>query len=93
MTTKNIKLKSEKLNEIHKQNNQAFTIDVCLLILKLHANHGNGLEDDATDILKKMVNHLLTKLTCSLNQIFQLVLLQIWPILWLRLKMKNLGNY
>lgn len=43
--------KISKLNTIHKQNKNDFTIDVCLMILKLHANHGNGVEERATEIL------------------------------------------
>ena len=45
------KNKSEKLKAIHKTKTQSYTIDVCLMILKLHANHGNGLEDDASKML------------------------------------------
>jgi tetratricopeptide (TPR) repeat protein len=43
-----------KLKNISSQSNQEYTIDVCLLILKLHANHGNGLEEEATAMLSKI---------------------------------------
>jgi tetratricopeptide (TPR) repeat protein len=39
--------KFAKLDEIAKTGNIGLTTDVCLMILKLHANHGNGLEEDA----------------------------------------------
>jgi hypothetical protein len=48
------KNKSEKLKSIYKTKNQSYTIDVCLMILKLHANHGNGLEDDASNMLSQI---------------------------------------
>ncbi|MBL7936192.1 MAG: hypothetical protein JNM51_10350 [Bacteroidia bacterium] len=48
------KNKSEKLKDIYKTKSQSYTIDVCLMILKLHANHGNGLEDDASKLLAKI---------------------------------------
>lgn len=39
--------KFAKLDEIAKTGNNALTTDICLMILKLHANHGNGLEEEA----------------------------------------------
>lgn len=59
--------KLKKLNEIEKQNNQEYTIDVCLLILKLHANHGNGVEEKATEILEKIGKPSIEKV----NLLFQ----------------------
>lgn len=59
--------KIKKLNDIFKQNNQDYTIDVCLMILKLHANHGNGVEDRATEILITIGKPSIEKV----NQLFQ----------------------
>jgi tetratricopeptide (TPR) repeat protein len=59
--------KIKKLNEILKQNNQDYTIDVCLIILKLHANHGNGIEEKATEILSKIGKPAIEKV----NKLFQ----------------------
>jgi len=55
----NAKLK--KLNKIAKSGNQEYTIDVCLMILSIHANHGNGVEEKATEILKKIGKPCLEK--------------------------------
>ncbi len=46
--------KIKKLKEIENLNNQDYTIDICLMVLKLHANHGNGVEEKATEILEKI---------------------------------------
>lgn len=59
--------KIKKLNDILKQNNQDYTIDVSLMILKLHANHGNGLEDKATEILAQIGKPSIEKV----NKLFQ----------------------
>lgn len=59
--------KIRKLIEIEKQNNQNYTIDVCLMILKLHANHGNGVEEKATEILGKIGKPSIEKV----NLLFQ----------------------
>lgn len=48
---KTAKEKLEKLKQIKKAKNDAHTIDVCLMVLKLHANHGNGVEENAAEIL------------------------------------------
>jgi hypothetical protein len=45
------KNKSKKLKQIYKVKDQSYTIDISLMILKLHANHGNGLEDEASKLL------------------------------------------
>lgn len=63
----NAKKKIKKLNEIVKLNNQDFTIDVCLMILKLHTNHGNGVEEEATKILEKIGKPSIEKV----NSLFQ----------------------
>lgn len=60
--------KIKKLNEILEQNNQDYTIDVCLIILKLHANHGNGVEEKATEILVRIGKPAIGKV----NKLFQL---------------------
>ncbi len=60
--------KIKKLNNIVNQNNPNFTIDVCLLILKLHANHGNGVEEKATEILIQIGKPSIEKV----NKLFQL---------------------
>lgn len=62
------KVKIEKLNTIVKENNNDFTIDVCLMILKLHANHGNGVEERATEILATIGRPAISKV----NELFQL---------------------
>lgn len=59
--------KLKKLSEIAGQNNQEHTIDVCLMILKLHANHGNGVEEKATEIITKIGKPAIEKV----NQLFQ----------------------
>lgn len=45
------KEKREGLKKIQKEKDEAYTIDVCLMILNLHMNHGNGVEELATEIL------------------------------------------
>lgn len=57
----NYKEKIKKLNLIQKTENENYLIDICLVILKLHANHGNGLEDDATKILIQIGKNSLEK--------------------------------
>lgn len=59
--------KLKKLNEIVNQNNQEYTIDVCLMILKLHTNHGNGVEEKASEILSKIGKPAIEKV----NKLFQ----------------------
>lgn len=59
--------KLKKLNEIVKQKNTDYTIDVCLIILKLHTNHGNGVEEKATEILAKIGKPSIEKV----NKLFQ----------------------
>jgi tetratricopeptide (TPR) repeat protein len=59
--------KISKLNTIHKQSENDFTIDVCLMILKLHANHGNGVEERATEILGIIGKPAIEKV----NELFQ----------------------
>ncbi|MFC4816193.1 MULTISPECIES: tetratricopeptide repeat protein [unclassified Flavobacterium] len=48
------KSKINKLKEIEKNESQNFTIETCIAILNIHANHGNGLEDDAAKMLTKI---------------------------------------
>lgn len=55
------KEKINKLNLIQKTENENYVIDICLTILKLHANHGNGLENDATKILTQIGKNSLEK--------------------------------
>lgn len=59
--------KLKKLQEISNQNNPQYTIDICLMILKLHANHGNGIEEKATETLKKIGKPAIEKV----NKLFQ----------------------
>lgn len=47
------KTKLKKLEEIQKDGDINFTTDVCIIILNIHANHGNGVEEKATEILTK----------------------------------------
>jgi tetratricopeptide (TPR) repeat protein len=53
--------KFAKLDEIAKTGNIGITTDVCLLILKLHANHGNGLEEEAVKKLIAIGKPAITK--------------------------------
>ncbi len=46
--------KLKKLEEIYQKKNDKATIELCILILKLHANHGNGVEEKASDVLIKI---------------------------------------
>ncbi|MCP2027260.1 tetratricopeptide (TPR) repeat protein [Flavobacterium sp. HSC-32F16] len=59
--------KLKKLQEILNQNKPQYTIDVCLMILKLHTNHGNGVEEKATEILKNIGKPSIEKV----NKLFQ----------------------
>lgn len=59
--------KRKKLEEIYDDGNNEFTIDICLIILKLHANHGNGLEEKASEILGKIGQPSIEKV----NKLFQ----------------------
>lgn len=46
-----------KLDYLEKQfakNENSKTIELCIIILKLHANHGNGVEERATEILSNI---------------------------------------
>lgn len=56
-----IKEKENKLNDIVKNKAQSFVIDVCLSILKIHANHGNGIEEKATMELINFGNKSIPK--------------------------------
>jgi len=60
--------KLDKLNTIYKQNDDNFTIDICLMILKLHANHGNGVEERASEILGEIGSPAIEKV----NQLFSM---------------------
>jgi len=59
--------KMNKLNEIYSANDPKFTIDICLTILELHANHGNGVEEKATEILSEIGKPAIEKV----NLLFQ----------------------
>lgn len=59
--------KIEELNKLFEQESPDFTTDVCLMILKLHANHGNGVEERATEILGIIGQPAIEKV----NQLFQ----------------------
>lgn len=59
--------KLKRLKEITNQNKPQYTVDVCLMILKLHANHGNGVEEKATETLKKIGKPSIEKV----NKLFQ----------------------
>ncbi|GEM_PF-2022883 len=60
-------IKIKKLDEILKQNTENYTIDVCLMILNLHANHGNGVEEKATTMLSNIGKSAIVKV----NLLFQ----------------------
>ncbi|NNT71543.1 hypothetical protein HKT18_04855 [Flavobacterium sp. IMCC34852] len=55
------KEKSEKLKDIQKNQPQEILINICLVILNIHTNHGNGLETEATKILQKIGKPALDK--------------------------------
>lgn len=55
------KEKLDKLKQIYSTKDQTYTTDICLVILKIHANHGNGLEEEATSILAKIGKPALSK--------------------------------
>ena len=70
------KEKIDKLETIQKTSSQDYTISVALMILRMHANHGNGVEEKAEEILKKIgkpainkVNNLFTNniSTCTVS--------------------------
>lgn len=46
--------KKMKLAQIEQKENQDYLIDICLIVLKMHANHGNGIEDKAAEMLAKI---------------------------------------
>ena len=53
--------KVKKLNSFYKKESKGFTIDLCLSILKMHANHENALEQQATDLLAKIGKPAIAK--------------------------------
>lgn len=55
------KAKLKKLNAVYKSKPTGYTADICLAILKLHMNHGNGLEERATEILSALGKSVLPK--------------------------------
>ncbi|HLP63886.1 hypothetical protein [Flavobacterium sp.] len=74
--------KFTRLKEIKNTENENYVIDICLSILKMHANHGNGLEDEATDILEKIGKPSLEKThqllqtnisTCTMSNLAQIM--------------------
>lgn len=54
------KQKLKKLNELKKAN-QITLIDACIIILYIHMNHSNGLEDDVAKILTEIGKPTLDK--------------------------------
>ena len=48
------KSKLDYLEMQFAKNENSKTIELCIIILKLHANHGNGVEERATEILTKI---------------------------------------
>lgn len=76
------KEKFDKLNEIVKAGNIPFTTDTCLMILKLHANHGNGLEEEAARQLAKIGKPAIEKVhrlftdnisTCTVSSLAEIM--------------------
>lgn len=53
--------KFKKLENLQKDQPQEILIDICLVILNIHANHGSGLESEATKILEKIGKPALEK--------------------------------
>ncbi len=60
--------KIDKLNEVYKQKDPAYTTDLCLTILLLHANHGNGVEGRATEILESIGKPAVEKVNLLFQQ-------------------------
>ena len=58
---KDYKSKLKKLQDIEKTENKEFVIDICIIILNIHSNHSNGLEEDAAKILNKIGKPSLEK--------------------------------
>lgn len=80
--SKDYKSKINKLKEIEKNESQNFTIETCIAILNIHANHGNGLEEDATNLLTKIGKPSLEKVhklfhskvsTCTLTNLAEIM--------------------
>ena len=72
------KEKIARLNSIHENKTQDYTIDVCLTILKMHENHGNGVEEHASKLLMKIGQASIQKVqelfktdvsTCTINEL------------------------
>lgn len=55
------KEKLNKLKKIIKEKDPNYSIEICLSILKMHTNHGNGLEEKATQELIKFGKAALPK--------------------------------
>lgn len=53
--------KLKNLKEIQKDQPEEILINICLVILNIHTNHGNGLETEATKILQKIGKPALAK--------------------------------
>ena len=70
--------KIRRLKEISKAGDVQFTVDVCLMILQMHANHDNGVEEEAADILSAIGDPAIDKIhkmfqsdvsTCSITKL------------------------
>jgi tetratricopeptide (TPR) repeat protein len=53
--------KLDSLENVYKQGDNEKTIQLCLVILKMHTNHGNGVEERATEILAQIGKPCLDK--------------------------------
>jgi tetratricopeptide (TPR) repeat protein len=86
--------KLKRLKEIYTDGPQEYVIDVCLMILKLHTNHGNGVEDEATNLLIKIGKPAIEKVhklfksdvsTCTITNLASIMAKvkdsSSWPIL------------
>ncbi|TRW24356.1 hypothetical protein FMM05_11025 [Flavobacterium zepuense] len=76
------KEKIAKLKQIYKTKDINYTTDICLVILNIHANHGNGLEEEATAILSKIGKPALGKVhkmfqtnvsTCTITNLAEIM--------------------
>lgn len=74
--------KSSRLREIKNNESENYLINVCLSILKMHTNHGNGLEEEATEMLEKIGKPSLEKThqllqtnisTCTMTNLAQIM--------------------
>lgn len=76
------KEKLDLLESVYKQGDNEKTIQLCLVILKMHTNHGNGVEERATEILAQIGKPCLDKVhklfqtdvsTCTITNLAEIM--------------------